>query len=367
VPKINIEKLMIHRFSDPRRISSWLRDPVDICLLDAINAAALHAGTLNEPVSFQVREECWKRARLNKVRSLVLEGWQQCSHRDLLPQTWSAEVKVIHQAMDYRMERLAELVEIFYQRSIPAILLENAAIMAFVHPIPHHYEFSDFDFLLLGDLPSVVPEMESIGYKYSSGTSHLTAGRIEFTHSGSEAVRLGVNFQNSLVARKWVRNAHLEPSLKELSGSIIRLGDNRGYTLIPEYFLFQLCTHNAAHGFIRSPGVRLHVDVDWYIRGSKIDWKAFLTLVHRYRISSAAYLALILPVVLFGTPVPSWVIDQLLPNKAKESLLHSWIAHAGLFVTDHQHFKRWTYPLFALALYDNVRDLLQAAPLPSLQ
>jgi len=127
--------------------------------------------------------------------------------------------------------------------------------------------------------------------------------------------------------------------------------------LCPEDNLFQLCVHNASHGYVRKPGILLHLDVERFVRRVPIDWQKFTNLVESYEVKTSSYFSLAIPKALFDTPIPDEVLAQLRPTIWKERLIPRWLNRAGLFNPDEKKFSKPGYILFTALLYDDLKGL----------
>ena len=114
----------------------------------------------------------------------------------------------------------------------------------------------------------------------------LTSGRVEYRKRFDNGLSLRLNVQPTLVARKWFFS-ETEPDIKTLFHRSLCIPGRTVRILGRDDFLFQLCVHNAAHGYVRKPGIRLHLDIDWYIRAvnKEMDGSAFILLAQHMRVT----------------------------------------------------------------------------------
>ncbi|MEZ4642762.1 MAG: nucleotidyltransferase family protein [Chloroflexota bacterium] len=137
----------------------------------------------------------------------------------------------------------------------------------------------------------------------------------------------------------------------------ISIVDSEVRILGREDFLYQLTIHNASHSYVHKPGVRLHLDVDWYLKQVNVNWPTFLEMVKTFQVATRVYFALLIPKELFDTPVPDEVLITLKPPEWKRKLLAYLINKAGLFNPHEKKFSKAGYILFTVLLYDDLIGL----------
>lgn len=284
-----------------------------------------------------------------------------------VPGEWADEIVDLHQQMTERISSFLDELDVvaakLLEESVPVILVENGSLARAFYPCAGCFTFGDLDLLIKYEhIPVMHHVLTMLGYtalgpnSESAALPEHSAGRVEYERiiSGGHSLRL--NFQWSLVARRWFSQAQ-EPSLESLLMRSVPIQDSAVRILCPEDILFQLAIHNASHTYVRKPGIRLHLDVERFVRRSTVDWNEFVAMVERYHVKTVVYFSLAIPVALFDTPVPGEVLSQLAPSAWKEQLISRWIQRAGLFNPQEKKFSRSGHILFTMLLYDDVRGL----------
>jgi hypothetical protein len=259
------------------------------------------------------------------------------------------------------LDRVSELLE---AAGVSIIVVENSMLARAAQDCPGCFCFGDLDLLIT---PEKIPVLHKvltehgytakvIGCTGSTNTPDLSNGRAEYATTLSNADELRVNVQWSLVARRWFA-ANREPDIYTLFHRSIPIPGSSARMLSPEDNLFQLAVHNSAHAYVRKPGIRLHLDVDRFVRKVDVHWEAFLALVERYHVKTPVYFSLALPKELFDTPIPDYVLECLRPPAWKEQLIASWLQRAGIFNPDERKFSRPGFVLFTALLYDDFAGL----------
>ncbi|MBM4430847.1 MAG: nucleotidyltransferase family protein [Chloroflexi bacterium] len=131
--------------------------------------------------------------------------------------------------------------------------------------------------------------------------------------------------------------------------------------LSPEDNLLLCALHTSIHGYVRPPGIRLHLDVDRIVHLVPINWDVFLQRVFALKCRHRVYLSLAIPKVLLGTPIPEEVLFTLVPSSKKCRNMLDWVAQNGFFEDDRPKFSRADFVRLELMLYDDglLRGLAQ--------
>lgn len=263
-------------------------------------------------------------------------------------------------------EELERIADEFSGDNIKVVLLENGAIARTVYKYWGSYEFGDFDLLILPEqIPSAHQRLLDLGYTELSQNNQTPSNqnfsgsvRREYKRTIDDLYSLRINLQNSLVARKWFKTNN-EPDIKRLFDRSVPVSDSNLRVLNPTDNLFQLCIHNASHCYIRDPGLRLHIDIERFIRyGPDIEWEKFAQMVKKYRVNTSCYFSLYIPKILFNTPIPFKVLDEISPPIWKERIIGNWIKKNGLLNGNKRKFTKIGLILFTALLYDKSGDLI---------
>ena len=300
----------------------------------------------------------------NKVQSVVAEALDMAIGFENNLDWWKKGRQETYNRISNQLAEIDRVGRTLVSRNINTILLENGGLARIVYPNPSLYEFGDFDLMAKSeDINKIHNLLSGLGYRIAnkSSTSHkidMSNGRIEYILSDQNANGLRLNVQTRLVARRWFR-AVREPNFDTLFNRSIPIDDSGLRILGKEDFLFQLCIHNAAHGFIRKPGLRLHLDIDWYVRNSSVNWEDFISIVNRFRTKTLTYFALFIPKLIFSTPIPIEVINSFKPPEWKDKLISSWLKKSGVLDSNKPKFSKIKYFIFTVVLYDRLIQFLK--------
>ena len=111
---------------------------------------------------------------------------------------------------------------------------------------------------------------------------------------------------------------------------------------------------------MRSPGFRLHTDVDRIVKFNDINWDVFCKKVEDLHVRTPVYLSLLIPKNLLDSEIPDFVLKRLNFSPLKHLFLQNWLINVGLF---GPHEKKWTrigFIIFNCMLYDGMADLYKA-------
>jgi hypothetical protein len=79
----------------------------------------------------------------------------------------------------------------------------------------------------------------------------------------------------------------------------------------------QACIHTSLHSYVRSPGVRLYVDIDEPACRGVVDWSRLVEEAFILRMPTRIFVSLAIAADLLGTPIPRWVLAALCPSEAR--------------------------------------------------
>lgn len=302
----------------------------------------------------------WKLAVSNKVDSVVAEALHLAFGKE--PIHWQEAFVNASSKMSCYLTELDRLSEVLASQGFSAIVLENGALARGIISVPGCFHFGDFELLIDPHRIDVMHRL-LLDQGYSCNTTcnlvndkpNFTNGRIEYERT-IDFYALRLNIQTSFVARKWVYPWR-EPSSSELFERSRSILQSHIRILGAEDFLLQLCVHNASHGFIHKPGIRLHMDVDWYIRATSVNWDRFMDLVKQYNAKTIAFLALSIPKAIWNTPIPANVLSQLRISPWKEPCITYFLRKVDLLNPGSSRLKLWQYAILNLLFLDNLRDV----------
>tara|TARA_B100000674_G_scaffold498856_1_gene539977 strand:- start:3530 stop:4711 length:1182 start_codon:yes stop_codon:yes gene_type:complete len=299
----------------------------------------------------------------NSITCIVAQSliWSNLS----LGSSWLDRLASNESLISEFMSELDSVAELFAVHDIPLIALKNSGIARGIYP---NYGCSP-----MGDLDVLIPQDNFIQahnllieneFQFIYRSQHEIASLDYALETGGSEYRkilpsgsvLWFELQCRSVSGRWIR-PHQEPKSEELFSRSLKVQGSHVRILSPVDNLIQVCLHTAKHSYVRSPGFRLHTDVDRIVRGCTIDWHLFLKRVNSLNVRTATFFSLIFASDLLGTPVPQSVLRSLRPNILKLHVIRLWLMKVGLFEPNSPKWNRFTFPVFVGLLYDNFASL----------
>lgn len=285
-----------------------------------------------------------------------------------LPQHWSVAYSDTGKMIDQYMDELDRIARYFFNQSIPLVALKNSGITRGLYPYYSASPMGDLDLLVVpDDFHRAHQILLDIGYTFEFRNKYeLASIKSAFQGGGSEyritlesGLQLWVELQWRPVAGRWIQPIQ-EPRAAELLAASLPIEGTHANILSPEDNLLQVCLHTAKHSFVRSPGFRLHTDVERISSRTDINWKVFLAKVNSLNVRTPVYFSLALAKNLLDTELPDEVLDNLRPKSWKFRLIGYWLNKKGIFNPDEKKWSNIGFILFTAMLYDSGRDLLRA-------
>lgn len=308
-------------------------------------------------------------AKINEVESIVasalishqIAGVQLASH-------WRSAHSEMEQKITEYMKELDRLAETFSHQGIPLIALKNSGIARGIYKYYGASPMGDLDLLIEKDnFYKAHNLLESLDYrlkfrsKYEKEdiTEAFSNGSAEYIYTLTTGAKLWVEIQWRPIAGRWIQDTQ-EPKGADLFFASKSVDDSYVRILCPEDNLLQVCLHTAKHSYVRSPGFRLHTDVERIVSREEIDWALFINKVETLNIKTAVYFSLALCKSLLHTDIPNDILNRLRPPKWKKIVISYWLNKNNIF---NPNEKKWTnvgYIVFVSLLYDRKRDLFNA-------
>ncbi len=287
------------------------------------------------------------------------------SHGLKLSEEWQQAYTQEKLRLDFLKSKSREICSIMQQAGIPMVILKNGGIMQDMMEEAVQCPMEDIDSLVRKeDFLRAHDILMQNGFTFKFRSEYEAEKLNEAFRDGSteyfimtpEGEKMWFELAWRAVAGRWIR-PDLEPNTDAFIRNAHCAEGTDVYVLSPEDNLLQVCIHTAKHSYVRAPGLRLHMDVDRIVCRTTIDWKLFIAKVRETHVCTSSYLSLYIPTILFGTPVPEWVLQELKPENADKLL--SLLAKAGLPHPHGKKFNKVEFLRFQTALYDSKADVLK--------
>lgn len=274
---------------------------------------------------------------------------------------------IVNNYMSHYLEELDHIGELFTEEGIVVVALKNVGIARGIYPCAGCCPMGDMDLLVsrrdfLKAHELLVRDNYTFNFRCDlnevSIEGAMQSGGTEYWKQLESGEKMWLELQFRSVAGRWISSLQ-EPDTDELILKSIVIEGSKVRLLAPEDNLLQVSLHTAKHSYVREPGIRLHTDVDRIVRFQKIDWDKFISAVKKHQVKTAVYFSLLIPSVLFATPIPLHVLKELKPGILKNKIILSLINNAGLFNPNVSKFNKLAYFLFNILLYDSFQLVLR--------
>ena len=284
-----------------------------------------------------------------------------------LGETWQAEYDRQTAHLSFLRDKAKEICAVMEENGIPMVILKNGGIMVDMMEHPAECPMEDIDSLVKkSDFYRAHEILVQNGFVFKFRSEYeaekldeaYRGGSTEYYIMTPNGEKMWFELAWRAVAGRWIR-LDLEPEADGLIDRSHCAKDTKVHVLSPEDNLLQVSIHTAKHSYVRAPGLRLHLDVERIVACETIDWKLFLEKVNDTHVKTSTYFSLYIPHVLFGTPVPEWVLDALRPKKRKAKKIEKLLADASLLHPKQRKFGKLKFLRFQTALYDSKRDMMK--------
>jgi len=310
----------------------------------------------------------WREASENRIAPILAHALIDALGPDNVPTHWRQAHKETYNRISAYLAELDRVAARLADEGIPLVALKNGGIARGVYPCSGCCPMGDLDVLvekrhfrpahqiLLDEgyhfeFRSPLEEAELEAAEKSSGT--------EYCKTLPNGGKLWFELQWRPVAGRWIRPDQ-EPPADELIARSLPIPGTAVRLLAPEDNLLQVALHTAKHSYVRAPGIRLHLDVDRIVRYQTVNWDLFLSRVLALQVKTPVYFSLVIPKMLFDTPIPDDVLNALRPATWKEQVITHWLQRVRLFGPDERKFSNPGFILFTALLYDDLRGLWRA-------
>lgn len=310
----------------------------------------------------------WRMAKQNRVESIVAHMLIRRLGPERTPTRWHEAHEQTKRTIGDYLDEIVALGARLAQKQISIIALKNGGLALAVESCAGCVPMGDLDLLIQRkDFPAAHEILLNNGYTFTYRNPLLTAElSTAEQEGGAEYCKLlptGDKFWLELgwrsISGKWLSEDN-EPDMASLFSRSASAPSTAVRVLNPTDNLLQVALHTAKHSFVRAPGFRLHLDVDRISRHCSIDWTLFVKNVKSLSVRTPVYFSLLIPKLLFNTPIPENVLIALRPGAVKTQAIFSRLIAAGLFNPDARKFTRLGYLIFTALLYDTWTQLWQA-------
>jgi len=310
-------------------------------------------------------EKAFSISHVNGVSSIVAHALIDAYGIERVPSHWIREHEENISRISLYLKELDRVAEKFAGEGIKLIALKNGGIARVIYPCPGCCPMGDVDVLIERNCFRRAHQiLIDDGYKFEFRSpleeSNLEeaekSGGSEYWKKLSDGTKLWFELQWRAVSGRWIRPDQ-EPDTNELMDRSIAISGTNVRLLSPEDNLIQVALHTAKHSYVRAPGFRLHLDVVRIVEGQIIDWDIFVKRVMKLQVKTPVFFSLLIPKILFKTPIPEEVLQHLKPPSWKMKVILRWLHKISLFNPNGKKFTRMEYIIFNALIYDDLTGL----------
>lgn len=275
---------------------------------------------IDELVSLYARlgaARCQAAAERNKVIALIGDALMRTPGIDLAPQ-WEATVATNAAKKDDLVASLRAVVLRLDRAGIRHAVVESGGVALGTDLPLRALGSSDMDVIVdAGSLPRALEAFAAEGFHASARDGRARTARVEVrrpesSRRGEQWLEVGsVPFDRAWVPLRFANrmDVWLSRAVPSRKFSDLRV-------LAPADALAFVAMHTSLHSWVRSPGLRLHVDVDRLARDTAPDWNAVVAEVLALGVPTRAALSFIMARDLLGAPIPRAVVEALLCQRS---------------------------------------------------
>lgn len=282
-----------------------------------------------------------------------------------LPEDWKRAYKAEAERLTFLKDKAKAVCQTMDEAGIHMVILKNGGIMADIIKDAAACPMEDIDSLVKKeDFKKAHEILIQNGFVFKFRSAYEFERLEEAFRDGSTEYYLPMTggevlwfeLSHRAIAGRWIR-PDKEPDTAALMEAAYHAPGTKVGILAAEDNLLQVCIHTAKHSYVRSPGLRLHMDVDRIVCHKTIDWDVFLKKAADAHVKTAVYFSLLIPQRIFGTPIPEAVLSALKPKAAKEKRIRRLLSRAGLLHPGEKKFSKLQFLAFQTSLYDSFADL----------
>lgn len=296
----------------------------------------------------------WEVAQKNQMLPMIAHALKDAIPSSELPQRW---LDVHNQAQKRaalffsEVERVAKLLE---AGGIPVAIIENGSVLKATGHCLGCFSSGDLDLLIEPAYAVKAGDMIiHAGYQPDTRRSFANA-RQEYTREFPDGVKFWLNLQWFPFMRLWTSSVE-NWSVSDMI-SVSQIIQNASPRLLPPTHNLLFCAiHHSIHAYIRPPGIRLCLDIDWIVSKQSIDWDIFIALALQFDCRMQVSLSFSLSQTYLKTPIPPYVMAQLAGTPAfvrRRDRLLGWLVKKGAFFDGSHKFNRLERVWLELNLHD---------------
>lgn len=303
----------------------------------------------------------------NEVESIIVSNLIELDIRNF-PNYWYESYNNLKNQIYSYYSELSNISKLMANYKVPLIVLKNGAIASSI--------MNDFGKCPMGDIDTLVNKKDFIkAHKILTNNDYVFKfrskievndlenayknGSTEYYKYLGNKGKMWFELSWRAVSGRWIRPDQ-EPNTEVLIKNSIKNRKTGIRVLSREDNLLQVALHTAKHSYVRAPGFRLHLDVERIVKHQEINWSLFLKKVKEANCCVPVYFSLYIPKILFKTPIPQYVLDEIRPGNIREKLILHWLDKVGIMNPKDNKFSKSGFIIFHILLYDSFSGFIKA-------
>jgi hypothetical protein len=272
----------------------------------------------------------YEAARKNKVTHAVADALQRALGEEL-PVPWSDALAENEARVEALLDMTERLTGGLTALGVPSAAVESAGVLL----------GSDLPTRALGsgDLDLLVPQSAwerslelatDLGLVRGDREGQVTTRRAKLSGVGPQGQTLWIEACAHPFERTWAPLRVRERADVWLERAVESRERPKISVLDPHDALAFVALHTSLHSFVRSPGLRLHMDVDRLARDNVLDWSRVVDEIKALGAPTRCFVSLMMARGVLDTPIPDAALEALIPSRGRWSGLCDLLEREGV-------------------------------------
>ena len=277
-------------------------------------------------------EEIFEAARKNKVTHAVGDGLERALGASL-SERWTAALAENGARVEALLDAVEALTSGLSELGIPSAAVESAGVMLGSDLSTRALGSGDLDLLLPeSDWERALELAAKLGLERGDREGQMTTRRAKLRAGDEQGRELWIEACAHPFERTWVPLRVNDRAALWLERAVPSRKRPSICVLEPHDALAFVALHTSLHSFVRSPGLRLHMDVDRIARDNPMDWRRAVEEIQLLGTSTRSFVSLMMARGVLQTPIPDSALEVIAPPTARWEKLRELLESEGVLV-----------------------------------
>jgi hypothetical protein len=256
-------------------------------------------------------------ARKNKVTHGVADALERALG-ERLPVSWSESLAENESRVEALLDMTEQLTGGLTALGIPSAAVESAGVLLGSDLPTRALGSGDLDLLVpSGAWERSLDLASELGFVRGDRQGQVSTRRAKLSGAGPQGQPLWIEACAHPFERTWVPLRVQDRSDVWLERAVESRKRPKISVLDPHDALAFVALHTSLHSFVRSPGLRLHMDVDRLARDNALDWSRVVEEIHGLGARTRSFVSLMMARGVLDTPIPDAALEALAPTSAR--------------------------------------------------